>query len=185
MCSVETKLRPSSHPVQSPIYTGLLASSPIGSLWVVVSSNGLLMVEWGMPPAEINKRVERRFHQPATYDQRRIAEPIRQLAAYLDGKLRQFSLPLDLSGMTPFQVQVLSLTSQIPYGQTSTYKEIAVLSGKPNASRAIGRVEANNPLPLVIPCHRVVGSDGSLHGYGGPGGIKLKAWLLHLEQSTH
>jgi O-6-methylguanine DNA methyltransferase len=183
MITVETKLGPNSHQDQLPIYTGWLASSPIGPMWVVASRNGLLMVEWDMPSVEINQQVERRFHQPAIYDQRRTAEPIRQLAAYLDGNLRQFSLPLDLSGMTPFQKQVLSLTAQIPYGQTSTYKEIAILSGKPNASRAVGRVEANNPLPIVIPCHRVVGSDKSLHGYGGPGGIKLKAWLLQLEQS--
>ena len=83
--------------------------------------------------------------------------------------------------MTSFQLQVLHLTYHIPYGQTSTYKDIAIQVGKPNAARAVGRVEATNPIPLVIPCHRVLGSDGSLHGYGGPGGIKLKAWLLQLE----
>ncbi len=87
--------------------------------------------------------------------------------------------------MTPFQLQVLHLTTHIPYGQTSTYKDIAIQVGKPNAARAVGRVEATNPIPLVIPCHRVLGSDGSLHGYGGPGGIKLKAWLLQLEQSAN
>jgi O-6-methylguanine DNA methyltransferase len=78
----------------------------------------------------------------------------------------------------------LHLTTQIPYGQTSTYKKIAFQLKRPNASRAVGRVEATNPIPLVIPCHRVLGSDGSLHGYGGPGGIKLKAWLLELEKGT-
>jgi methylated-DNA-[protein]-cysteine S-methyltransferase len=89
---------------------------------------------------------------------------------------------LDLSTRTKFQQQVLTFTSLIPYGRTSTYKDIALQVGKMNAARAVGRVEATNPIPLVIPCHRVLGSDGSLHGYGGPGGIKLKAWLLNLEQ---
>jgi len=86
--------------------------------------------------------------------------------------------------MTPFQLQVLHLTLDIPYGHTSTYKELAKRLGNQFAARAVGRVEATNPIPLVIPCHRVLGSDGSLHGYGGPGGIKLKAWLLELEK-TH
>jgi methylated-DNA-[protein]-cysteine S-methyltransferase len=89
---------------------------------------------------------------------------------------------LDLSTSTNFQRNVLNLTLQIPFGHTSTYKDIAVQLGKMNAARAVGRVEATNPIPLVIPCHRVLGSDGSLHGYGGPGGIKLKAWLLELER---
>jgi methylated-DNA-[protein]-cysteine S-methyltransferase len=84
--------------------------------------------------------------------------------------------------MSPFQVQALQLTLNIPYGQTSTYKEIALRLGKPLSARAVGRAEATNPIPLVIPCHRVLGSDGGLHGYGGPGGIKLKAWLLALER---
>jgi methylated-DNA-[protein]-cysteine S-methyltransferase len=78
---------------------------------------------------------------------------------------------------------VLRITSQIPYGETRTYQEIAVQIGKQHAARAVGRVEATNPIPLIIPCHRVLGSDGTLHGYGGPGGIKLKAWLLDLEKS--
>jgi methylated-DNA-[protein]-cysteine S-methyltransferase len=78
----------------------------------------------------------------------------------------------------------LHFTVEIPYGQTSTYKVIASLAGNANAARAVGRVEATNPIPIIIPCHRVLGTDGSLHGYGGPGGIKLKAWLLDLERRS-
>lgn len=151
---------------------------------MAVSVNGLVMVEWSMPQADFSRLVEGRFHQPAIYNETRTAEPIRQLAEYLAGRLHQFTMRLDLSEMSPFQQKVLLITSQIPYGQTATYKEIAIQAGKPNASRAIGRVEATNPMPLVIPCHRVVGSDRSLHGYGGPEGIKLKAWLLQLEHSS-
>jgi O-6-methylguanine DNA methyltransferase len=144
-----------------------------------------MMVDWSMSQADFSRLVERRFPgNPVYHHETHTADALRQLSEYLNGNRRQFTLPLDLSGMTPFQVQVLNLTTQIPYGQTSTYKRIAVQLGKVNAARAVGRVEATNPIPLVIPCHRVLGSDGSLHGYGGPGGIKLKAWLLELEQSS-
>jgi methylated-DNA-[protein]-cysteine S-methyltransferase len=118
------------------------------------------------------------------YDDTLTASALEQLAEYLAGSRRQFTLPLDLSHQTSFQHQVLLLTAQIPYGQTSTYKDLAIQAGRPGSARAVGRVQATNPLPLVIPCHRVLGSDGSLHGYGGPGGIKLKAWLLQLEHSS-
>jgi O-6-methylguanine DNA methyltransferase len=69
----------------------------------------------------------------------------------------------------------------IPYGQTRTYREIAAQIGTPNAPRAVGRANATNPMPLVIPCHRVIGTDGKLHGYGGAGGLKTKRWLLTME----
>ncbi len=153
-------------------------------MWVAVSGVGLVMVDWSMSQTDFSQQVEHHFHRAIVFDNIRTSEPLRQLSEYLRGCLRQFSLPLDLSTSTPFQQQVLHLTTQIPYGQTCTYKEIALLVGKPNAARAVGRVEATNPIPLVVPCHRVLGADGSLHGYGGPGGIKLKAWLLQLEQSS-
>lgn len=172
------------HPISSPVYIGLLPSSPIGPLWVAVSDLGLALVDWYMTQPDFARRVEQRFHMPSKYEESRTAPAIHQLAEYLDGKRRQFDLPLDLSRCSPFQQQVLQLTSQIPFGCTVTYKDLAIKVGRPNAARAVGRVEATNPIPLVIPCHRVLGSDGSLHGYGGPGGIKLKSWLLHLEQSV-
>ncbi len=172
----------STHQVMSPVYIGLLPSSPVGPLWVAVSAQGLVAVEWSMSQADFSSLVATRFQTVVIYGESRTAEPLRQITEYLAGKRRQFDLPLDLSTSTNFQRNVLSLTSQIPYGHTSTYKEIAIRLGKINAARAVGRVEATNPIPLVIPCHRVLGSDGSLHGYGGPGGIKLKAWLLNLEQ---
>jgi methylated-DNA-[protein]-cysteine S-methyltransferase len=141
------------------------------------------MVEWKMPESDFTNLLEQRYNATVIHNQSRTGKVINQLADYLNGTLRQFSLALDFSGMRSFQVDVLRLTSQIPYGETRTYKEIAVQIGKEHAARAVGRVEATNPIPLIIPCHRVLGSDGTLHGYGGPGGIKLKAWLLDLEKS--
>ena len=164
-----------------PIYIGLLPSSPIGPLWVATSSLGLVAVEWNMPQADFSLLVGKRFPSAVVYDEIHTEEALRQLSEYLDGHRCQFTLLLDLSGLTAFQAQVLHLTAQIPFGRTSTYKELAIQVGNPHAARAVGRVEATNPIPLVIPCHRVLGSDGSLHGYGGPGGIKLKAWFLKLE----
>lgn len=166
------------------INIGMLLSSPVGPLWVAVSQHGLAMVEWSMTQAEFSHLVETRFHAPIAFDELHTSESLRQIKEYLAGIRRQFDLELDLSASSTFQRNVLSLTMQIPYGHTSTYKDIAVRLGKLNAARAVGRVEATNPIPLVIPCHRVLGSDGSLHGYGGPGGIKLKAWLLDLEQKA-
>jgi methylated-DNA-[protein]-cysteine S-methyltransferase len=86
--------------------------------------------------------------------------------------------------MTPFQAKALQTVYAIPYGETRSYGDIAAAIGQPRAARAVGRANATNPMPLVIPCHRVIASDGSLHGYGGPGGLRTKAWLLDLERQN-
>ena len=102
----------------------------------------------------------------------------RQLSEYLEGKRRVFELPLRLEG-SDFQKEVWEAVSHIPYGQTASYGEIAHLIGKPNASRAVGAANGRNPIPIVIPCHRVIGADGTLTGYGG--GLALKSRFLALE----
>ena len=109
------------------------------------------------------------------------AEGARQLFEYLCGERQAFDLPIDWQSMPASQAEVLRLVNQIPYGQVRTYGQIAVTLGKPGASRAVGNANARNPLPLIIPCHRVMGADGSFRGYGGPGGIPTKAWLLQKE----
>ena len=184
MDKTRTQTTSLTHQALPLLYIGLLPASPMGPLWVAVSQSGLVGIDWDMPQADFTRQLLRHFHTTVVYDEARVAEPLRQISEYLAGNRRLFNLPLDLTGMSSFQAQVLRLTANIPYGQTSTYKEIADRMGKPNAARAVGRAEATNPIPLVIPCHRVLGSDGSLHGYGGPGGIKLKAWLLELERSN-
>lgn len=103
-----------------------------------------------------------------------------QLDEYFQGKRTTFSLPFKLTG-TPFQLAVWKEFQNIPYGQTTSYKEIAQKINKPKAYRAVGMANNKNPLPIIIPCHRVIGSNGKLIGYAG--GLNLKNYLLELEKS--
>lgn len=108
-----------------------------------------------------------------------LGEPIRQLDLYFQGRLKQFTLKLAPQG-TAFQLDVLRALQEVPYGETISYGELAQRIGRPNASRAVGGANARNPLPIVIPCHRVIGSDGNLVGFGG--GLDIKKKLLDLER---
>jgi methylated-DNA-[protein]-cysteine S-methyltransferase len=107
-----------------------------------------------------------------------LAETDRQLHAYFAGDLRQFDLPLDMQG-TEFQIRVWRHLETIPYGESRTYAEVAQAIGAPQAVRAVGAANGANPIPIVVPCHRVIGSSGKLVGYGG--GLELKRRLLDLE----
>ena len=108
-------------------------------------------------------------------------EAKRQLRAYFAGELRSFELPYRLGG-TEFQQRVWRALARIPYGETLSYGELARVIGAPSASRAVGAANGNNPLPVILPCHRVIGADGSLTGFGG--GVETKAWLLRHEAET-
>ena len=108
-----------------------------------------------------------------------LGEAMRQLRAYFAGALREFSLPLDLTG-TGFQKRVWCELLAIPYGETRSYGQIAAAIGSPNAGQAVGAANGANPIPIVVPCHRVIGADGKLVGYGG--GLALKRRLLELEK---
>jgi methylated-DNA-[protein]-cysteine S-methyltransferase len=106
------------------------------------------------------------------------AEAVRQLQAYFSGKLRRFDLPLDMQG-TEFQLRVWRELAGIPFGETRSYSQIAIAIGSPRAIRAVGAANGANPIPIVVPCHRVIGATGTLVGYGG--GLPLKKRLLELE----
>jgi len=106
------------------------------------------------------------------------AETVRQLAEYFDGKREDFDLPLELTG-TEFQRQVWTELTSIPFGQTVSYGDLARSIGKPSAVRAVGSANGDNPISIIVPCHRVIGSDGGLTGYGG--GLERKEWLLKHE----
>jgi methylated-DNA-[protein]-cysteine S-methyltransferase len=110
-----------------------------------------------------------------------LVEAARQLRAYFQGELRQFQLPLDLRG-TEFQLRVWRHLLTIPYGETRSYSEIARAIGAPHAVRAVGAANGANPIPIMVPCHRVIGGSGKLVGYGG--GLALKKRLLDLEREV-
>ncbi len=162
------------------LWIGGAPQERLGPIWVAVSAAGLAAVLMKATEAEMRAYLQ---PAPAIVDRRRTEEALSQIVAYLDGQRQAFDLPIDWSVMAPFQAQVLRLVCAIPYGQTRTYGAIAAELEMSNGARAVGRANATNPMPLVIPCHRVLGSDGRLHGYGGPGGVVTKAWLLQLEGS--
>jgi len=167
--------------IKSPLYIGLLRKTPLGNLWIAVSEAGLTAVTWSQNQAEFGEYLIKRFKRPIQLDAGRTAQVMNELREYLKGKLRQFTVPIDWSVLRPFQCQALQATYAIPYGQTRTYGSIAAMIGRSQAARAVGRAEATNPMPLVIPCHRVIGADGKLHGYGGGNGLPTKEWLLKME----
>jgi methylated-DNA-[protein]-cysteine S-methyltransferase len=166
------------------IYIGEARGTPLGSVWVATSEGGLAAVKIGGSHSAFVSALAKRYQCDAVFDGSRTAEVTQQISEYLSGCREEFELPIDWSGMTPFQVRVLKNVLAIPRGETRTYGEIARLIGQPGAARAVGRANATNPIPLVIPCHRLVGSDGSLRGFGAPGGIKTKKWLLELERTN-
>ena len=112
------------------------------------------------------------------FNEKPFVEACQQLEEYFSGTRREFDLPLNLSG-TDFQVQVLQELQEIPYGETTSYGDIAKRIGRPRAMRAVGAANGRNPIPIVIPCHRVIGSSGDLTGFGG--GLDTKEALLRLE----
>jgi methylated-DNA-[protein]-cysteine S-methyltransferase len=103
------------------------------------------------------------------------------LDGYFAGACREFTIPLDLRG-TPFQIAVWRAVLAVPWGETRTYREIAADIGRPAAIRAVGTANGANPLAIIVPCHRLVGANGTLRGYGG--GLERKAWLLAHERAT-
>lgn len=156
-------------------------SSPIGELTAVVSLRGLLALAFESEDQdELLETVSAKV-SPAIVELRSAITPIRrQLDRYFRGNLRVFDMPLDRSLVTPFQDQVLTATLGIPRGETRAYGQIAAAVGRPKGARATGQALGANPIPIVIPCHRVVAADGSLRGYAG--GLARKEFLLNLEQ---
>ncbi len=138
------------------------------------------MVDFSTSEEEFLKRLKKRFQMEVIRDDQKNREVLSQLKRYLEGKLKRFSCKLDLRG-TSFQKSVWSELKKIPYGQTRTYKEIAEAIGHPKAFRAVGNANGRNFIPLIIPCHRVIESNGGLGGFGH--GIKVKRELIDFERS--
>lgn len=163
-----------------PIYVGELNGTPLGDLRLAASDFGLVAVEWTQSLPQFDAYLGR-LKRPILTDERKIAPYARELGEYLVGTRRAFTIPIDWTLFRPFQREALQAVYRIPYSETRTYQDIAVQIGRPSAARAVGRANATNPMPLVIPCHRVIGTDGKLHGYGGGQGLPTKEWLLKME----
>ncbi len=163
------------------IYYGYTPRTRVGPLFVAMNDRGVVALDFGLSEQEFVARVSHRTKATLVRSDDQAAEALKQVQEYLDGKRTTFDLPLDMSTMSEFQRRVLNIALRIPRGKYLTYGDVAKAIGKPQASRAVGQALGHNPMPIVIPCHRVLGSDGTLHGYSGGGGIQTKAWLLRLE----
>ena len=151
-----------------------VVDSPIGDLFVAATERGLCRISFWPEGME-----ESLAH---TFGPRVLRTPLddvrRELDEYFDGRRREFDLPLDLR-VAPFNADVLRELARVPYGRTDTYGALAAKVGRPKAARAVGTVMHRNPIPIVLPCHRIVGANGSLTGYAG--GLDVKLRLLQLE----
>lgn len=153
--------------------------SPLGTFYVAATARGICNIVFGksfeafmetLDPLAATRR------DPAA-----LAEAVGELKHYFDDPTESFDLPIDISTSPPFYRQALQVVSRIPAGTVWTYKQVAEAMGRPKSSRAVGQAMARNPVPIIIPCHRVVGSNGRLTGYGGGGGIPTKRRLLEME----
>jgi methylated-DNA-[protein]-cysteine S-methyltransferase len=156
-----------------------LVDSPLGSLFVAVSARGLCAIDYDAEPEREEERLARQFGARVLRSAGPVDDVRRQLASYFEGKRRDFDVDVDLRLAREFGQRVLAELRQVPYGETTTYGTLAARAGHPRAARAVGSVMNRNPVPIVVPCHRVVGAGGSLVGYGG--GLDRKLALLRLE----
>ena len=166
-------------PVVDEVIVGAI-ETPAGAFGVALSPLGLGRLTFPAEPLADREAWVRRWLPGARVlqDGRGLAALRDQLSEYLEGRRRHFTVPLDLRG-TPFQTRVWRELCAIPYGRTRTYAEVARAIGRPRAVRAVGLANGANPIPILVPCHRVVGTGGGLTGYGG--GLAMKRRLLALE----
>lgn len=150
-----------------------IVDSPVGPLFLAAEERGLCAIEF-----RDNRHPVRRGDDWRAGDSLLLRRARAQLDEYFAGRRRSFDLPLSPQG-TAFQLSVWNALAAIPYGQTLSYAGLAARVGRPSAMRAVGAANGRNPLPIVLPCHRVIGADGSLTGFGG--GLPTKQFLLKLE----
>ena len=156
-----------------------VVDTPVGPLFVAASTQGLAAISFQPDPEDQLERLARIAGPAVLRSPRSIDTARRELDEYFEGRRRAFDLALDLRALPPFTVSVLHELARVPYGETTTYGALAAAVGRPRAARAVGTVMNRNRIPIVLPCHRVVGSSGDLVGYAG--GIDMKIALLELE----
>ena len=157
-------------------------TTPLGAIFVAVSEKRLVAVQIGGDEGDFTQRIAARFGNLPSQSEFQVSVFLHQIEAYLHGERISFDFPIHWEVLSPFQQRVQRAVYAIPYGETCTYGQIAAQIGSPRSARTVGQANATNPMPLVLPCHRLVGVDGSLRGYGSGEGIKTKRWLLDLEK---
>lgn len=158
-----------------------VVDSPVGSLLIAASHRGLVRISYSamFDPDATLEELARVVGPRVLRAPRAVDTAHRELDEYFEGRRQTFDLAVDLRGLAPFSIAVLDELAKVPYGATATYGELAARAGRPTAARAVGTVMNRNPIPIVLPCHRIVGASGSLVGYAG--GLERKAELLRLE----
>ncbi len=170
---------------EAAVRTGMLdagydvVDSPVGPLLVAATERGLLRISFDADSEGQLERIAQVAGPRVLRAPQQIDGVRRELDEYFEGRRHAFDLAIDLRGVTPFGELVLMELARIPFGETATYGALATRAGNPKAARAVGTIMNRNPVPIVLPCHRVIGADGSLVGYGG--GLERKVALLTLE----
>ncbi len=162
------------------IYYSSFNSLLLKKVFVASTEKGVCAVDFLKTEKAFLKELRETFAAKIVKNDRKNRNAMNQLKEYLDGKLRRFNCKLNLEG-TPFQKKVWSALTKIPYGQTRSYRDVAKSIGNPRAYRAVGNANGQNPIPLIVPCHRVIESNGGLGGFGH--GIKVKKRLLDFEKA--
>jgi methylated-DNA-[protein]-cysteine S-methyltransferase len=165
----------------APLWLAKTRFADFGWICLAVTARGLWRLSMLADPAEFEEEYGPRQGAAQAAEAYLASEAAHQIDTYLTRQRRCFDLPIDWEGMRSFQRRVLEVTAGVPFGQVLTYADVAKRIGQPAATRAVGAALGANPVAIVIPCHRVVGSDRTLHGFGAPGGVKTKAWLLSME----
>ena len=158
-----------------------LVDSPIGALLVAVTERGLCRVAFDPEPERDLEPLAREFGAKVLRAPKAADETRRELSEYFEGTRTAFDLPIDVR-FDAFRLRVMDELARVPYGEVTTYGALAARAGRPKAARAVGTFMNRNPIPIVLPCHRVVGANGSLTGYGG--GLERKERLLQLEGAS-
>lgn len=160
-----------------------LTTSPLGLIGIAGSERGLLRMVLDLPDeSHFLTYLKMSFQCECVKNPEFFENVVKQLSLYFSGDLKNFNCKLDFSRGTPFQQKVWRQLTAIPYGDTQSYQTLAKAIGQPGASRAVGNANGKNPLPLIIPCHRVIRENGALGGYTG--GLHIKRFLLDLEKNT-
>jgi methylated-DNA-[protein]-cysteine S-methyltransferase len=156
-------------------------ASPIGTIWVASDKTGVCLLSFGVNEEKFLEELTTAGFPHARPDQTFNQGVLQEIQDYFAGKVTSFSSPLHLQGRS-FDMRVWQALQRIPLGETRFYEEIARAIGNPRACRAVGSANGRNPIPLLIPCHRVIRKDGGLGGFSS--GTKIKEWLLHFEQQV-